>query len=174
MAGYFDEKTIAGFGAAGDLAGIGLSLFGASESSKGAQAKYDAQKKIAGLEIQADAQRRQAMEISARRNMLQTVRNAQQAQAQALANATSQGAQFSSGLAGGKGTVSGEAGTQMLGVSQNLQIGEKMFDINDQINMQKMAESDAESQISKGQGESAFGGALMKGIPDLMKLATLF
>jgi hypothetical protein len=36
-----------------------------------------------------------------------------------------------------------------------------------------MAESDAESQISKGQGESALGGALMKGIPDLMKLFTL-
>jgi hypothetical protein len=169
----FDENQITGIGGGLDLAGLGMSIFGANESSQAAQAKYDAQKKIAGLEIQADAQRRQAMEISARRNMLQTVRNAQQAQAQALANATSQGAQFGSGLAGGKGTVAGEAGTQMLGVSQNLQIGEKMFDINDQINMQKMAESDAESKMSQGQGMSAFGGDLMKAVPNLMKLFTL-
>ena len=169
----FDNNQITGIGAGLDLASIGGGLFGISESSQGAQAKYDAQKKIAGLEIQADAQRRQAMEISARRNMLQTVRNAQQAQAQALSNATSQGAQFGSGIAGGKGTVAGEAGSQILGVSQNLQTGENLFDINNQINQQKMAESDAESKISQGQGMSSMFGALGKSIPDIMKLMTM-
>jgi hypothetical protein len=170
---FFSNDQITGLGGLGELASLSGQFLGVSESSQGAQAKYDAQKKIAALEMQADAQRRQAMEISARRNMLQTVRNAQQAQAQALANATSQGAQFGSGVAGGKGTVAGEAGQQMLGVSQNLQIGENMFDINNQINIQKMNEADAESKIAQGQGMSSMFGAIGKAIPDVMKLLTL-
>jgi hypothetical protein len=155
---FFSNDQITGLGGLGELASLSGQFLGVSESSQGAQAKYDAQKKIAALEMQADAQRRQAMEISARRNML---------------NATSQGAQFGSGVAGGKGTVAGEAGQQMLGVSQNLQIGENMFDINNQINIQKMNEADAESKIAQGQGMSSMFGAIGKAIPDVMKLLTL-
>ena len=167
----FDLSTFAG--GAGGLLSAGGSIFSAIESSKAAKEKADAEKQIASLEIQADSQRRQAMELSARRQQLQTVRNAQQAQAMALSAATNQGAAFGSGLQGGLAGVSGQANTANLGVSQNLQFGENLFDINQQIDTQKMNIADAETSLSNAQGLSSMFSSISKGLPAIMNLATL-
>jgi hypothetical protein len=160
-------------GGIGGLVSVGGGIIGSQESVEGAKAKAAAQRQIAQLEIQADAQRRQAMEISARRTMLQTVRNAQQARSMALSAAVNQGAQFSSSAASGQAQSSNQAAYQNLGVSQNLQLGENLFNINAQIDQQKMAEADAETKIAEGQGTSSLFGSIGKAIPDIMKLATL-
>jgi len=131
---------------------------------KYAKQKAEAEKANAMLEMQADQQRRQAMEIDARRRMLQTVRTAQQAQSSALAASVNQGGQFSSGLAGGRATVSGEAATSELGISQNLQIGEKLFDINSQIDINKLSIADIESKSSQAQGISSAMTGIGKGL----------
>src|SRR5882672_1056370 len=134
---------IEGAGATLQAAG---SIYGAIEGSQFAKQKADEEKAIAQLEMQADQQRRQAMEISARRQQVQTVRNAQQARATALSASVNQGAQFSTGAQGGQQGVTSQGNFANLGVSQNLQIGENLFNINSAIDATKIAEADTESK----------------------------
>lgn len=155
--------------ATGSILGLGLGIYGALGASSAAKHIADEEKQIAALEQQADQQRRTAMEISARRYMMQNVRNSQVARSMALSTATNQGAQFSSGLAGGYGSISGQTGTNILGISQNLQIGEKLFDINSQIDSAKIEEAKYKGQEadfsaigSLGKGLGALGGDIGK------------
>jgi hypothetical protein len=168
-----DSGGIAGLESGIGIVGLAGSIYGTLESSQAASAKAQEEKQIAGLEMQADQQRRQAMEISARRQQLQTVRSAQQAHSTALAVATNQGAQFGSGAAAGEGQASAQGAYANLGVSQNLQIGEKLFDINSQIDAAKMSEADAESKMASGQGISSIFGNLGKSAMSIGQLATL-
>lgn len=149
------------------------SIYGALESSSGASAKYAAQKQIAALEMQQDQVRRQSMEMSARRQQLQTVRTAQQARATALSSAVGQGAQFSSSAESGQAQTNAQAAYSNLGVSQNLQFGEHMFDINAQIDAAKITEANAESKMASGQGLSSMFNSASKAITPLMQLSSL-
>lgn len=143
------------------IGGMGASLFGAFGASSAARKAAEAQKSIAGLEIKANAQREQAMELNANRAMLQNVRMNQMARSVAQMNATSQGAQFGSGLQGGIGSISGGTGTNILGISQNLRIGRNLFDTYNKISHFKMDLGDAQSQLSTDQGLMSFGSSMM-------------
>lgn len=158
----FSPEQSAGIQGSFGIAGLAGGIAGSLETSEGASQKYAAQKQIARLQMLADQQRRQQMETDARRQMLQTVRNAQQAGAIGLSNAVAQGAQFGSGAAAGQGQVSAQSAYSNLGTSQSLQIGEQMFNINEQIDAQKIAEADAETKMAQGQGLSSMLGALGK------------
>lgn len=138
-------------------AGIATSIFGGSKSASGAKMQYQAQLQEAQLEQQADAQRRQAMELDANRKNMEVLRNSQRARSQALENATSQGAQFGSGLQGGYGQVSGQSNTNLLGIGQDLKIGENLFDINGQINQQKMLYAQGGQMVNEGNAISSIG-----------------
>jgi hypothetical protein len=157
MAGYDYQSAGSAFG---DIAGFGMQAFGAFGAAGAAGQAAAASKAIAQDEMAADQQRRTAMELSARRQSVQDLRMNQRARAMATQNATTQGAQFGSGLAGGIGSISGQSGNNQLGISQNLQIGENLFNINQQIDAEKMAEADAKSK------EATFGaiGGLGKGL----------
>jgi hypothetical protein len=141
-------------------ASVATQLFGASKSSAGASQYYQDQKNVAALEMQQDQQRRMAMELDANRKSMEVLRNSQRARSMALSNATSSGSQYGSGLQGGYGQISGSTNTNQLGISQNLAIGEKEFDISGQIDQQRMAMADAQSQMYQGQGISAIGKAI--------------
>lgn len=160
----------------GGLEGLSFagSIYSAFQSSSAAKAKYNSEKQIASLEMQADQVRRQAMEMSARRQQLQTIRTAQQARAMALSTAVGQGAQFSSSAESGQAQTNAQAAYANLGVSQNLQYGEQLFNINSMIDTQKIAEADAESKLASSQGLNSLFSSAGKAIPDIMKLATLF
>lgn len=143
--------------------GLGLAAGGAALSYSASKDTAAAQQGIAQQEMKADKQRQQAMELDAQRRMRENVRNMQRAHSTALSNATSQNAQFGSGLPGGYGQISGYGGTEQLGISQNLQIGENLFGINQQINMYKMAISGYQSTAALGSGLSSLGGAMIQG-----------
>lgn len=168
-----NSNQISGIEGGIGLGGLGLSILGTLEQSSAAKAKAQEEKQIAALEMQADQQRRQAMEISARRQQLQTVRTAQQARAMALSTAVGQGSQFSSSAESGQAQTNAQAAYSNLGVSQNLQIGEKLFDINAQIDSAKMAEADAESKMSSGLGLAGLGKGLLSSSMDIGKLMSL-
>lgn len=152
----------------------GYGLFSQHQGSKQSQAGYQTQqaaaqqaavynKNILNDELQQENVRRQAMELDAKRNSLQVVRQSQQARAMAIASATSQGAGFfgnnqaSSGLFGGLGQISGDTNFNLLGINQNLQAGRKMFDINADINQQKIGLAGTQSQMAQGQGQVSMG-----------------
>lgn len=143
-----------------ELAGLATSIYGGMKSYEGAKKQASATQNEIGIETQQDNVRRQAMELSAHRNLLQNVRTQQVARSMALNNATNQGAQFGSGLQGGIGAISGQSGVNQLGITQNLGFGEQMFDLNSQLNQQKIAYSQAGTDVAYGQGISAIGKGL--------------
>lgn len=149
-------------GAAGSLAGAGLQAFGTMQQVGAAKQEAGISRNIAGLEQQQNAQRAQAMELTARRSQMEVLRSNQMARSMAVNNATNQGAQFGSGLQGGLGQISGASGTNLLGINQNLGIGRSLFSLSNQISTQKMAMADAQSQAASGQGLSSLGGVLGK------------
>lgn len=154
--------------------GLGLSIFGGSEQSAAAKAKSEAEKSISGFEIKQDEVRRKAMELSANRQQMEVLRNAQRARSLALQNATTQGAQFGSGLQGGYGQIAGAANWNNQGITQNLSFGEQMFNLNTQINQQKMRISDAGAQSATGAGIGALGKTLMGSFGPIKNLSSNF
>lgn len=140
--------------------GIGMSIIGGFGQADAAKKTSESQQRIAALEQRQDAARRQAMELSAKRQQMEVLRNAQRARSLALNNATSQGAQFGSGLQGGYGQVQGAANWNNLGITQNLNLGEQMFDLNAQISQQKQSIAGYSSQSATYGGIGKLGSTL--------------
>lgn len=179
MADIFSGIISAGLGLASGnplaiasgVAGIGLSIAGGIGSASAASQKAEAERAIAGLETKQDQVRKQAMEISARRQQMEVLRNQQRARSLALNNATSQGAQFGSGLQGGYGQVAGQSGVNLLGISQGLQSGQQMFGLNQQVNQQKMNIASSESSAATSAGLSKLGGGLLNSFQPIKNLS---
>lgn len=143
------------------VAGLGISAAGAYNSYKGAKGQSAAQKQMIDIELRQEKVRQQAMELSAKRQSMEILRNSQRARSVALSTANAQGAQFGSGLSGGYGQIAGQTGVNLLGISQNLGFGQQMFDLNSQLSQAKMAYADAGTQSSLGSGLSSLGGTLI-------------
>ena len=179
--------------AAAAVAGVGLSAYGAiagsQAASKAASAQSAAyaqqsaaQQEITKKELEAEAVRKKAAELDARRRQLEIIRQGQRARAMSLTSATNQNAGLGSGLQGGYGQIAGQSGTQLLGVSQGLDLGNQLFGINADISQQKIALAQAggaANQASARYGaESAFasglsslGGALISNLGTIKSLS---
>jgi hypothetical protein len=152
------------------LAGLGLSVGSAVDQSKNAQGVYQAQENITNLETQENAQRQQAMVLSANRQSLQTLRQNQQLRAQATAGAVSGGAQYSSGYQGGQQQVESEGLFNLGGINKNLEIGQNLFGLSNQINQQKLVASFYQSKMASDQGTAAIGAGISKAADPLSRL----
>lgn len=167
--GFSQSGLSAGIG----LAGLAISGFGAMKGSQDSAAAAKAQEQIAGLEKQQNAQRQLAMQITGRQQQMQQIRSNQLAQAQATAAATNQGAQFGSGLAGGKASIQGQSEANLTGINQQLDIGNQIFGLDAQVSDQKMAQYKAQSDAATDSGIGALGGMLLKAAPTIAELAFL-
>lgn len=153
--------------AAISVVGLGMSLFGGMSAASDARQAAQIQSNIAGDEGQLEDQRHAAMELSASRNKLETLRNNQRARSTAINNATNQGAQFGSGLQGGLAQIQDTSLFNLAGINQNLQIGEAMFSVNKDITQQKQQLAQVQGQQATDQGLASLGGALVKSGPML-------
>src|SRR3990167_1938087 len=131
--------------------------------------QMDAQKKQTqaqqeGIQAQQRAEdaRKKQMELDAIRRSREVIRQQQRARAAAITNATSQGAQFGSGIPGGYGQIGGQTGVNLLGIGQNLQIGRDIFAANADLSAARMRMADAQGQMSFASGLSTLGGAFTK------------
>lgn len=189
MAGFDDLLTAgSGLSALGAVApglgiiGAGLSLFGgierANASREAASQQAYGQVQLLGIEGKQEQLRSSAMEIGARRQQMEVFRNQQRARALALNNATSEGAQFGSGLQGGYGQISGQTGVNSLGISSALQTGEQMFGLNAGLTAQRtslaMQGASAASSAAEGAGFQTLGGAMVSGMGTINSLARTF
>lgn len=118
--------TIAG------VAGTAVSAIGAYTQAKGAKKAEDIRQK--------------QMDLQAQRDRRSSVRQALMARATASSNATAQGADQGSGLAGGLSSISGQNGRNIQGINQGQELGTQMFN--------------AQRQISNGQTLGSIGGAI--------------
>ena len=84
--------------------------------------------------------------MDANRRRRKLLREQQIARANALATATSQGAQSGSALPGAYGSIQGETNTAISGVNQNEYLGNRVFEGN--------------RQAAQGQSQAALGGAI--------------
>src|SRR5215831_12288664 len=113
------------FSAAAGIAGLGFEIFGGMEAAGYAREEFNIEKGMVGVEQQQDTVRQNAMHMQAQRMGLQQVRLQQAARAQALASGTNQGEQYGSALGGAYGSISGQIGTNLSGISNSLQFGDK-------------------------------------------------
>lgn len=141
--------------------GIGFQAFGGMSSYNASKDYNAANQQKLELEKQQNAQRKLAMELDARRKSTENLRKTQQMAAVGQANASAQGAMFSSGYAGGQSQVKSQGAWNEAGISQNLQIGEKMFGIQDQMTNANIQMANAQQGMQQGQGISSFGSSLM-------------
>src|SRR5713101_451300 len=170
MAAWDAQSTGSGLGA---LMGIAGGIEGAITGSSDAKDISNIQQQMAQTEMQENAVRRTAMEVTSRRQQTQNIRQSQMARSMALTNATGSGAQFGSGLQGGYGSISGQSNTNAQGIGQNLAFGEQMFHLTDQMDELKMGLSRAQSDAA---GDSAFSKMLCGiggSLGDLGKLSSL-
>lgn len=142
--------------------GIGMQVFGGMSASEHANQANQVQQQIAGLEQGVNGQRRDAMELSGRRQQMEVFRNNQRQRAMATNAAVNQGAQFGSGLQGGLAQVQDQSMFNSLGISQNLQIGRNIFGLNDQITGAKAQVSSIQTQMGQDQGIASLGGSISR------------
>jgi hypothetical protein len=143
-------------------------LFGGASARSDQNAATQAQIQA---QMELEKQRKKQMELEARRRNLEIVRNQQRARAIALSAATNQGSSEGSGLQGGYGQISGQANTQLLATSQNLQIGRNMFNLNQDISSARMAYANAGTELANWNAVGQFGQTLMSVGPQLKSLS---
>lgn len=131
------------------IAGAGLAL-----GAAGAAVQYAGQRKAQKGAQRAEQLREAQMNLENARQQRQIARQVAVARAQAISAAASQGAQESSGLAGGLGQIQGQGGSASLASNQNTALGGQMFGANRMI-------SAGQSQASLGSGLSSLGGAFV-------------
>jgi hypothetical protein len=156
------------------LGGIGLSLFGGMSKASSAGEMAGVQQKMTQIEMQQDTVRQRAMELSARRQHIEVLRNAQRARSLALNAATTQGAQSGSGLQGGYGQIQGAANWNIAGINQNLDFGEQMFGLNQILSQQKIEMARLQGQSATAGAYQSLGGTLLQAAPTVGKLSKGF
>lgn len=134
--------------------GLGLSAYGAYQNYQGQKDTAQAQQEALAIQKQQEAERKKAMELDAARRTREMVRQQVAARGMSLATTTNQGAEGGSALQGAYGGESGRTGVNMLGVSQNLEIGREMFGLNQGL-------TDAYSRMSAGTSRAGLGTSLM-------------
>lgn len=125
-----------------------LNVLASQQSIDAANQSYNINKGTIADEQAIQVQQKQAMELDARRQSMEIIRNQQRSRALGLTAATSQGAAKGSGLQGGYGQASGQSNVNLLGVNQNLQIGEAIFGYNTDISNNRVAQNDLEHTYS--------------------------
>lgn len=102
------------------------------------------QRNAIALQQQQDDLRRQAANLDAGRRTREAIRQGISARAQTLAVATAQGGadKGSSAVGGAEGSISGRVGNNLMGVYQNLQIGNSIFDLNKAISTNYLGAQD--------------------------------
>lgn len=134
-----------------------LNVQAANQSSFAATASQSLNKSVMTEELEVQKQQQQAMELDARRQQLEVIRNQQRGRSLALTTAVAQGGSGgtrSSGLAGGYGQISGQSGVNLLGIQQNLDIGRNIFGQNNQISANKMQLNDLQTMYSLQQADN--------------------
>lgn len=82
------------------------------------------------------------------------------AKAQGLSSAVGQGAQFSSGAAGGQAQASADNAFNQEGISQNLQIGNNIFGLQNKVSGYQMQMAQLQGQAATYQGIGSIGNML--------------
>lgn len=143
------------------VAGLGMQFFGGLSASSDAHKATEINQGIARDEQGINEQKRTQMEMTARRQQTEVLRNAQRAKSQATAAATNQDTQFGSGLQGGLAQVTDQSAFNLQGINNNLAIGENIFGFNSDISNKKQQLSSVQADQATDQSIMSLGGAMV-------------
>lgn len=152
-------------------AAIAASAAGGYMQYQSSKAQSAAQQQQIAAEQRAEQLRKRAMELDAHRRTMEMVRQQQRTRAAALAVGTAQGSSQGSGLQGAYGQIAGQSGFNMLGVSQNLQLGQQMFAANQDLSAARMSYAQAGEYGSLGRGISGIGATITANLDPLSRIA---
>lgn len=144
------------------IVGAGLQIWSNFASAGKAHEISQQQQAIASDEQDINEQKRMQMQLEAHRMQLQQFRNIQRQRALGTAAAVNQGAQFGSGLQGGLAQITDQGQENVLGINQNLQIGQNIFGINNDISAHKQKIASLGGDMATDQAWGSLGGALVK------------
>lgn len=150
--------------------GFGAQLFGGISGAGVAKQQAAVSMDEATQEQAINAQKQQQMTLQAGRMQLENFRNVQQARAQGLTSATSQGAQFGSGLQGGQAQATDQGMYNALGINQNLAIGQNIAGLNDKISADKIQMASLGGSAATDAGIASLGGAMVQAGPTIGKM----
>lgn len=131
-----------------------VNVLASQQSIDASNQSYGINQNVIAAQQEIEAQKAKAMEIDARRQQTEIIRNQQRGRALALTNATAQGAARGSGLQGGYGQIAGVSGFNMLGVQQNLQIGRDIYSENQNISNSRIQQADLEHMYALQQANN--------------------
>lgn len=147
--------------------GIGSSLFSLFGKSRG-QVNPGTANQFNWLEMRNSQLEEQRMHLDAARRRRDIMRQAQVATAVAENTAANAGALTSSGIEGARSGISGQAGVNTLGVTQNEEVATQMFGIK---RLQGLLSHQIQSQQTKGPDFAAgIGGVLGDKSEELSRL----
>jgi len=142
--------------------GLAVSVAGMAMGYAGAQKQAKAQKQAIAAQREAEQARKRQMDLEAQRKRRDQVRQMQIARAQAVNNATNQGARSSSSLQGGLAAITAQGNQNILAIDQNQIIGGQIFDANMKASYAYERAADGGSMMAMGQGISSLGGMLTR------------
>jgi hypothetical protein len=145
-----------------EIASLALMAGGLAVSTYGAIKSTQFQQKSLNLQREAEKTRQQQMNLEAMRRRREIIRNSEMARAQAMAIASAQGASDGSGIEGALGQIQGASGRGILGVNQNEELGNRLFDINSQITDNSIKQAGAQTWSTIGGAMSSLGGMGIK------------
>lgn len=161
-------------GAAVGAVGLGMSIFGGMDQAANAKKQAAVSGDIARQELGINSEKQKAMEISGRRQQLETYRNMQRARAQAEQSAVTQGANFGSGLQGGLAQIASQGLFNLAGINSALDTGRAIAGYNDTISQDKIQLAQLGGEAASAQGLTSLGGSLMKSGPTIGNLSGSF
>lgn len=156
-----------------DIAGLGLEAYGAYKGYQASKEANAAQTNIIRTQMKMDALREQMMNVQYGRDVLQTLRQSQQARSLALTNAANKGAQFGSGLQGGYGQIGGATAFGLEGLSQKYQAGQQMFSLQTEESGEKIDLANAQMHQQEASAFGGFGKDLLQAGQAAGKIASL-
>lgn len=163
-----------GFSAVLGAVGVGLQAFGMAKSVHAAKEASQASQAEIAANMQAEEARKQQMNLDAARRRREDIRQSIQAGSQALSNATAQGAELGSGLAGGYGQISGRTGTSITGINEAQGIGNRIFAAHMAAGQAGIQEAYWRGQMGFGNAMSSLGGAIITNERPLMDIVNTF
>lgn len=157
--------------AATAIAGTATAVYGTMQQKEAANKQNEYNQQVLTQEKQAAALQKQQADLESQRRTMEIVRNNNRARAIALSNSVTGGAQYGSGLQGGYGQISGEANTQLLGVSQNQELANSLYGVNSGISNTRFAQYGASSQFYSGSALTSLGGEMIQSMGAFGRLA---
>jgi hypothetical protein len=153
------------------IGGLAASAFGGFSAAGVSSQIAQVSSNEVNTEQQINNQKQQAMEISSRRQQTENLRNTQRARSQATEAATSDGAQFGSGLQGGLAGVTDQGLFNAQGINQATQSATNIFGMDATISGDKMQIANLQGQQATDQGIASLGGALTSASGTIGKLS---